>query len=99
MSILSKVEAQSLIAKEKHDAVTKKVARVAGVTKFKRIMKSRLSVSKQLIITPPPETRDRSVSVDKRPLTPKTPTSLSIEEIGRAVQQECRDRSRMPSSA
>eukprot|EP00456_Euglypha_rotunda_P091201 TRINITY_DN95812_c0_g1_i1.p1 TRINITY_DN95812_c0_g1~~TRINITY_DN95812_c0_g1_i1.p1 ORF type:complete len:135 (+),score=28.73 TRINITY_DN95812_c0_g1_i1:84-488(+) len=28
-----------------------------------------------------------------------TPAATSISQIGRAVQQECRDRSRMPSSA
>eukprot|EP00456_Euglypha_rotunda_P045146 TRINITY_DN35722_c0_g3_i4.p1 TRINITY_DN35722_c0_g3~~TRINITY_DN35722_c0_g3_i4.p1 ORF type:complete len:109 (+),score=19.76 TRINITY_DN35722_c0_g3_i4:116-442(+) len=33
------------------------------------------------------------------PPTPATPSDGDIEQIGRAVQQECRDRSRMPSSA
>src|SRR5699024_12388701 len=32
-------------------------------------------------------------------LAPRPLAARSISEIGRAVQQECRDRSRMPSSA
>eukprot|EP00456_Euglypha_rotunda_P081310 TRINITY_DN7929_c0_g1_i16.p1 TRINITY_DN7929_c0_g1~~TRINITY_DN7929_c0_g1_i16.p1 ORF type:complete len:663 (-),score=71.59 TRINITY_DN7929_c0_g1_i16:16-1899(-) len=39
---------------------------------------------------PPPSTTYRY---------PSMPTQTSIPQIGRAVQQECRDRSRMPSSA
>eukprot|EP00456_Euglypha_rotunda_P026196 TRINITY_DN21133_c0_g1_i2.p1 TRINITY_DN21133_c0_g1~~TRINITY_DN21133_c0_g1_i2.p1 ORF type:complete len:122 (-),score=19.36 TRINITY_DN21133_c0_g1_i2:10-375(-) len=41
----------------------------------------------------------RSDSLDAIPKTPVPRGFYSLEEIGRAVQQECRDRSRMPSSA
>eukprot|EP00456_Euglypha_rotunda_P061087 TRINITY_DN51118_c0_g1_i2.p1 TRINITY_DN51118_c0_g1~~TRINITY_DN51118_c0_g1_i2.p1 ORF type:complete len:139 (+),score=23.02 TRINITY_DN51118_c0_g1_i2:124-540(+) len=45
-------------------------------------------------VVAPSTPKSRSSSPSPRPVSP-TPS----EEIGRAVQQECRDRSRMPSSA
>src|SRR5438876_4700948 len=47
---------------------------------------------------------DRSVNADNQddrcmPLTAMKKKTITSIKIGRAVQQECRDRSRMPSSA
>src|SRR5207244_7090298 len=39
------------------------------------------------------------VTIDVLPRTPGNNVYVGFMEIGRAVQQECRDRSRMPSSA
>eukprot|EP00456_Euglypha_rotunda_P053047 TRINITY_DN42793_c0_g1_i2.p1 TRINITY_DN42793_c0_g1~~TRINITY_DN42793_c0_g1_i2.p1 ORF type:complete len:126 (-),score=32.40 TRINITY_DN42793_c0_g1_i2:11-388(-) len=44
-------------------------------------------------------TFDDGVSAQMLDVTPTMGDSSNANEIGRAVQQECRDRSRMPSSA
>eukprot|EP00456_Euglypha_rotunda_P011659 TRINITY_DN13106_c0_g1_i1.p2 TRINITY_DN13106_c0_g1~~TRINITY_DN13106_c0_g1_i1.p2 ORF type:complete len:118 (-),score=30.82 TRINITY_DN13106_c0_g1_i1:20-373(-) len=48
-----------------------------------------------LDIPPPPFVPPPEINI----ATPPPPSQNTLSEIGRAVQQECRDRSRMPSSA
>eukprot|EP00456_Euglypha_rotunda_P061849 TRINITY_DN5185_c0_g1_i6.p1 TRINITY_DN5185_c0_g1~~TRINITY_DN5185_c0_g1_i6.p1 ORF type:complete len:117 (+),score=13.31 TRINITY_DN5185_c0_g1_i6:42-353(+) len=49
--------------------------------------------------TSPPTSSDPVSSLSQTPLATQESKARDIFQIGRAVQQECRDRSRMPSSA